>query len=309
MASMASESILDFGLGDWCPPPEAHRCPRTVTSTAYYFVDALTVSRLAAILGKNKEARKYMQLAHEVRDAFRKQFLNLETGKVTGNGQTSMSCALYQGLVDEAEKDKVLAALVAAVEEQNRHIDCGILGAKYVMHALTELGRVDLAYAIATQTDFPSWGHWIKQGATTLWETWNGNASRIHHMFSDISAWFYKGLAGIKPDLSAPGFKNIIFQPNPVADLSWVRAWHNSMYGRIACNWTVNDDRFILDVAVPPNCTASVSLPTSDPASVRESGQELGTQQGIRVGSWVNRRLTVHLESGEYSFTAELTKA
>jgi len=177
------------------------------------------------------------------------------------------------------------------------------------MHALTELGRVDLAYAIATQTGFPSWGHWIEQGATTLWETWNGNYSRIHHMFSDISAWFYKGLAGIRPDLSAPGLKNIVFQPNPVADLRSVRAWHNSMYGRIACNWTVNDDRFILDVAVPPNCTASVSLPTSDPASVRESGQELGTQQGIRVGSWVNRRLTVHLESGEYSFTAELTKA
>ena len=312
MTSMASESILDFGLGDWCPPtggPEAHKCPRTVTSTAYYYVDALTVSRVATIVGKAEEAKRYLQLARDVRDAFRKRFLNPETGKVTGNCQTSMSCALYQGLVDEADKDKVLAALVAAVEEQNQHIDCGILGAKYTMHALTELGRADLAYDMATQTDFPSWGHWIKQGATTLWETWDGNASRIHHMFSDISAWFYKGLAGINPDLSAPGFKNIIFQPNPGADLSWVRAWHNSMYGKIACNWTAKDDKIILNVTIPPNCTATVFLPTSDPESVRESGDALESQLGIRVGSWANGRLVIYVESGQYNFAARLTEA
>ena len=108
-----------------------------------------------------------------------------------------MSCALYQGLIGMEEKEKVLSALVSEVEKSNFHIDCGILGAKYVMHALTDLERADLAYRIATQTTFPAWGHWIAQGATTLWETWAGDSSQNHHMFSDISAWFYKGLAGI----------------------------------------------------------------------------------------------------------------
>lgn len=309
LTSMASENIVDFGLGDWCPPvggPEGHKCPRIVTSTAYYYVDALIVARAAALLGRKEDAEKYAKLAADVKAAFRRRFLNLETGRVTGNCQTSMSCALYQGLVEENEKGKVLEALAAAVEEQNRHIDCGILGTKYILHALTEHGRVDLAYAIATQTDFPSWGHWIKQGATTLWETWDGNASRDHHMFSDISAWFYKGLAGINPDVSKPGFKNIIIRPNPVADLRWVKAWHNSMYGKIVCNWTVKNRQFTLEVAVPPNCTATVYLPTSDPTSVRESGRPVKQQPGITVDDWSERRLRLNIESGRYCFTARL---
>lgn len=265
MTSMATDSIVDFGMGDWCPPTgseEGHKCPRAVTDTAYYHVDASLLARIANALVKKSDARRYEKLAAKIRKAFRKKFLNRKTGEVTGNCQTSTACALYQGLVDEEEKPRVVAALVATVEEHKRHHDCGILGTKYLLHALTDAGRVDLAYANATQTDFPSWGHWIKQGATTLWEMWNGNGSHNHHMASDISDWFYKGLAGINPDPTAPGFKHFFIRPNPVGDLRWVCAWHLCPYGRIESNWTWENGTFTLDVLVPPNCTATALLPS-----------------------------------------------
>ncbi|MBM4084973.1 MAG: alpha-rhamnosidase, partial [Planctomycetes bacterium] len=317
--TMATDHIVNFGLGDWCPPHSTggggYKCPATVTDTAYFYVDTCVLAKTAALLGKSGDAKRFEKLAAKIRAAFRKRFLELETGKVTGNCQTSIGCALYQGLVDAAEQPKVLAALVAEVEAQKRHIDCGILGAKYVMHALTELGRADLAYAIATQTDFPSWGHWIAQGATTLWESWHGNSSRNHHMFGDISAWFYKGLAGISPDPAAPGFQRVLIRPNPVGDLKWVRAWHRSPYGRIVCNWSLSsgtrrsvseggDGEFKLDLTIPANSTATVFLPTSDPASVRESGQPASQQPGVRLRGQEAGRVVLDVDSGEYRFTA-----
>ena len=309
MTTMATDHIVEFGLGDWCPPsgdPNGHPCPTIVTDTAYYYMDTLTVARAATLLGETADAQRYEQLAAAVRAAFRERFLDLQTGRVTGDSQTSMGCALYQGLVDPGEQEKVLAALVDAVEDKNRHIDCGILGAKYVMHALTELGRADLAFAMATQTDYPSWGHWIEQGATTLWEQWSGVSSRNHHMFSDISAWFYKGLAGINPDPAAPGFRHIIFRPNPVGGITWVRAWHRSPYGRIDCNWTAGDGRFGLDVTIPPNCTATALMATNDPDSVRESGNPLSVQPGVRRGEWRDGCLAIELDAGEYRLTSAL---
>jgi alpha-L-rhamnosidase len=309
METMATDDLVEFGLGDWCPPhggPGGHKCPTAVTDTAYRYVDTLILSRVAGLLGKKSDARRYAALANRVREAFRRKFVNVETGQVTGNTQTSMACALYQGLVGGGEADRVLTALVAEVEARGRHIDCGILGAKYVMHALTEGSRADLAYAIATQTDYPSWGLWIRQGATTLWESWDGGTSRNHHMFSDISAWFYKGLAGLNPDPAAPGFKHFSVTPNPVGDLTFARARHVSPYGPIECAWRVEGPAFRLELSVPINTTATVRLPAADPATVRESGKPPAAQPGVRLGAWAGGRQTVNLESGRYVLTSRL---
>jgi alpha-L-rhamnosidase len=263
LTSMADTHIVDFGLGDWCPPvgrPDEYKSPLAVTDTAYYYVDTLVLAKTAKLLGKTKDAAKYFKLAKNVRDAFRKKFVD-KSGSVTGNCQTSTACALYQEMINDNEKPKLLDSLVSQVTAQNYHIDCGILGAKYIMNTLTDLGRGDLAYKMATQTTFPSWGHWLMQGATTLWETWDGNASRNHHMFSDISCWFYKGLAGIRPDEKSPGFRNIIIKPGWTSGLQWARAWHKSMYGVIKVDWTYETGKYAIDVTVPVGCTAVLYLP------------------------------------------------
>ena len=147
------------------------------------------------------------------RAAFNHKFFQSDTALYDNGSQTALSCALYQGLVEPENKARVLANLVAAVEKANSHIDTGILGAKYLLNALLENGRADVAYRMVAQNDQPSWGWWLEQGATTLWEQWNGTESRNHIMFGDVSAWFYKALAGIQPDPRSPGFKHFFDHP------------------------------------------------------------------------------------------------
>lgn len=272
LASRAEGHIVSFGLGDWCPPEggaQGYKTPEALTSTAYYYVDAKIVSEVAKMMGKSDEARKYADLAEEIRKAFIAKFYNSETGTYTGEEQCGMATALYQGLVPDGEKDKVVKALVAEVERRNGHLWAGILGTKYLLHALTDNGKADVAYGVTTKREWPSWGYWIDQGATTLWEDWRGDASLNHIMFGDIGAWFYEALAGINPDPAKPGFKHIIIRPRPVGDLKWVSAWHRSPYGVIRSSWKREEGKFLLDIEIPANTTATIYLPDG---TVQEAG-------------------------------------
>jgi alpha-L-rhamnosidase len=309
MTSMASENIVEFGLGDWCPPvggASDHECPTEITDTAYYYIDTKLLSDIATLLDREEDAEKYGNLSQGIRKAFRKKFMNAETGKLIESNQTSVACALYQGLVNEEELQKVLEELVEEVEKKDNHINCGILGTKYVMHALTDLGRADIAYKIAAQKTFPSWGYWIEQGATTLWESWAGDTSRNHHMFSDISAWFYKGLAGIYPDTKHPGFKHIILRPNIVGDLQWVQASHQCMYGKIVSSWRVDGDMVSYKISIPVNCTAEVYISTSDIDSIMESNKPEVSCGSITSIGIESEGAIMKLESGDYCFTCKV---
>jgi alpha-L-rhamnosidase len=306
VTTMSNEYIVDFGLGDWCPPEggtRGYKCPSAVTDTAYYYVDAGLISKVAGLLNKSEDQRKYACLAENIGSAFRRKFLNTETGAVTGECQTSAACVLYQGLINEDEKGKVLGKLVEYVEAEEGHIDCGILGAKYLLHTLTEAGRADLAYEIANQTTFPGWGYWIAQGATTLWESWKGDASRNHHMFSDIGAWFYKGLAGINPDPKEPGFKHVILRPGIVPGLTWVNSSHQSMYGRIECNWKINAQGLEIKAVIPVNCHASLYIPLEYSDKIEENGVSADYLNDIKVSRNGDEQVVLSFETGVYNFT------
>ena len=261
LSGKANNGIVNIGLNDWAPFKT--KTPADITDTAYYYRDAQIVSLAASLTGNQADARKYADLAAGIKAAFNANFYHADTGLYGNGSQTSLSCALYQGLVEPENKQRVLNNLVAAVEKQNNHIDTGILGAKYLLNALTENGRADVASRIASQKDLPSWGWWIEQGATTLWEQWNGAESRNHIMFGDISAWFYKALAGINPDPAAPGFKHIIIKPNVVGNLTSAEATYDSVRGRIVSDWKIKQGRFNLTVTIPANTTATIYLPTA----------------------------------------------
>ena len=208
--------------------------------------------------------------------------------------------------MEPENKARVLSNLVAAVEKTNGHIDTGILGAKYLLNALLENGRADVAYRMASQKDLPSWGWWIEQGATTLWEQWNGTESRNHIMFGDISAWFYKALAGINPDPAAPAFKHFVIKPNVVGGLTSAEASYDSVRGRIVSDWEVEHGRFKLTVKVPANATATVWVPTSDPSSVLEGGRPAMKAEGVMDFRVEAGRAVFEVGSGTYHFTAPL---
>ncbi len=300
LTTRAQDGIVNIGLGDWVPPGET--APVEVTSTGYYYADARIVAQAAAVLGKTDDARKYAALAESIREAFNRRFFNPETGVYSNGTQTALATPLNWGMVPDAHRERVVRNLVAEVEKKNGHLDTGILGTKYLLNVLLDHGRPDVAYRVATRTTYPSWGHWMEQGATTLWEAWNGTDSRNHIMFGDISAWFYRALAGIRPD--APGFKRIRIQPRVVGDLTWARATYDSVHGRIGSDWKLADGRFELAVTVPVNTTATVYVPAPGESAVTESGGPASRAEGVRFLRMEGGAAVYEVGSGTYRFAA-----
>jgi len=298
----SKDGIVDIGLGDWVPAKT--ETPVAVTSTGYYYVDAVIVSQIARLLGKDEEAAKYAALAQSIRQAFQKAFCKPD-GSVANNSQTALSCALYQGLAAPEQRPAILARLVADVEAKGGHLDTGIHGAKYLLHALTDNGRVDVAWRIATQTTPPSYGDWLRRGATTLWEDWGDGSSRNHIMFGDISAWFYQALAGINVDPQRPAFKHIVIRPRPVGDLKWVRAEHQSIFGPIRVAWTKENGQFTLKLTVPVNTTATVYVPAASAEAVSEGGKPAAQATGVKFLRTEEGAAVFTVGSGHYVFVAK----
>lgn len=248
--------LTTWGLGDWVPVHS--KTPVELTSSAYYFADVTILYKAAKLLNKTTDHLHYKALAEKIKTALNAKYLNKQTA-IYGDGvQTAMSVPLYWGLVPEDMKAKVAANLAKRVEADKFHLDVGLLGTKAILSALSDNGYADAAYKIASQETFPSWGWWIVNGATTLPENWRieskNDNSRNHIMFGEIGAWLYKGLAGIKPDEKAPGFKNVILEPHFVQGLDQFEASHNGLIS----SWKRNGSGIVYNVTIPANATATV---------------------------------------------------
>jgi alpha-L-rhamnosidase len=186
-------------------------------------------------------------------------------------------------------------------------VGTGLVGAQWLMRTLTDNGRADVAYQIATQKTYPGWGYMVEKGATTIWELWNGDTadpamnSGNHVMqIGDLAVWMYEDLAGIRSDPDKPGFQRAIIHPIPAGDLTFVKASHKSMYGAITTSWKRDAAHFTLEVTIPPNTSALVTIPAKDPAAVTESGRpvkSLRTEPGAA---------TYEVQSGSYTFRSTL---
>lgn len=295
------DGLTTFGLGDWVPVKSI--TPVEFTSSAYYYADVLILAKAAKVIGDQHDYEKYSLLAEKIRNAVNQKYLNKETGIYGSGFQTEQSVALYWGLVPENLKSKVAMNLADRVIRDGKHVDVGILGAKAILNALSENGYAELAYEVALQETYPSWGWWIKNGATTLYENWNidskSDISLNHNMFGEIGAWFYKALGGIYPDPEKPGFTNILLKPNFVPGLDHFEASHNSPHGTIVSSWKKDRKRIMYDVTVPPNSTATLIL---NSGKILESGKEIEKAEGVKRISKSGLNTVLELEPGKYSF-------
>ena len=259
------EGLTTWGLGDWVPVKSVS--PVELTSSIYYYVDALILSKVAKLLGHNDDFDYYTQLADLIKNRINEKYLNVEAG-IYGKGmQTELAAPLFWGIVPEHLKKKVASNLAQKITENNYKLDVGILGAKALLGALSENGYADIAYKIASSTEPPSWGWWVVNGATSLYENWDTDAksgiSLNHIMFGEIGAWLYKALGGIHTDEGAPGFKNIILKPNFVNGLSFFEASHKGPFGEITSRWQKSNGQILYTIIVPANSTATLILPTA----------------------------------------------
>lgn len=296
--------LTDWGLGDWVPVKSV--TPKEFTSSIYYVVDTEILAKAAKILGKQADFEKYSALAETIKGAINKRYLNRESG-IYGTGlQTELSFALKWGIVPEELKAKVAENLAKRVVADGNHLDVGLLGTKTILNALSENGYADLAYKIAAQQTFPSWGWWMVNGATTLYENWpldaGSDISMNHIMFGEVCAWFYKGLGGIFPDESEPGFKNVILKPNFVDGLNEFEAKHQSEYGLIKSSWKRSGKKIFYEVSVPANSTATLFFPQG---KVKENGRNLNENSRIKEVDGISQSRCLILQAGEYKFSME----
>lgn len=296
--------ITDWGLGDWVPVKSV--TPKEFTSSAYYYVDAVILSKAAKILGKQSDFEKYKALAEKIKTAVNEKYLNLETGMYGSGLQTELSVVLHWGLVPDELRGKVAENLAKRVEADNKHIDVGLLGTKTILNALSENGYPELAYEVAAQETFPSWGWWIVNGATTFYENWPLDASRDismnHIMFGEINAWYYKALGGIFPDENQPGFKNVILKPNFVPGLEHFEASHDGPYGTIVSSWKKQRRGVEYNVEIPANSKATLVL---NDGKIQENGKPLDKNELIEIAEKKNGKVVLKLKSGIYSFGIE----
>ena len=298
--SISPNGLTTWGLGDWVPVKS--KTPVELTSSAYYFVDVTILAKTAKLFGKNGDFEKYSTLAEKIKTAFNNKYLNKTTGIYGSGFQTELSVPLYWGLVPEEFKTKVANNLAKRVEVDNNHLDVGLLGTKAILNALSENGYADVAYKIASQETFPSWGWWIANGATTLFENWpidaKSDISMNHIMFGEIGAWMYKGIGGIKPDVTQAGFKNIILAPNFVENLNAFEASHDSPQGKIISSWKRVGEKIVYDVTIPANATATVLLNVKSNQHIQK--QYLVEEKNI---SNTHKQLKIKiLTSGTYQF-------
>ena len=245
-------------LGDWLPPREL---PRTeLVHTFLLWNSADIAASTAKKLGEDPS--EFISIRNKAYDAFHEHMYDAETGSYGKHGSNVL--ALKMGVPEERHA-RVLAALRQNIVEVNDHLDTGIIGTRYLFEVLCDNGLVDLAYKIINQRDFPSFGWWLEQGATTTWENWNGADSRNHPMFGGGIGWFYRDLAGLR--CIEPGYKEFEIRPVVPEGLEWVEYTHKTTYGEIGIRWENIDGNFRLDCTVPVGTIAKVYVPS-------ESGYE-----------------------------------
>ncbi len=315
-----SDLLSKDTYGDWCVPPEnatlilsqdpARKTDGTLIATAYFQYLLDMMARFARIAGQEQDAASYEQLAARMRTAFTGKFYHPEHGTYGNGSQSSSLLPLALGITPEAERARVIDALVRKIHQESAdHVGVGLIGAQWLMRTLSDTGHADLAYRIATQKDYPSWGYMLGKGATTIWELWNGdtadpgmNSGNHVMLIGDLGVWLYAYLGGIRPDPQEPGFHRIVLRPVLPADLSFVETSHESMYGRIESKWKREGDRLTWKVTVPPNTSAVAYVPAREGAAVLESGRAAEQAQGIRFVRREGRAAVYEIGSGEYSF-------
>lgn len=254
---MSVDHIVQWGLGDWCPP-EGVKTPRAeFCSTCYYYSDAKMLAFFAGLLGKKEDMAFYEKLSVAIGNSLNRHYFNGDDSYCE-NEWTSLAAPVYFGFCPESKQSKVVKRLAELVRKEKCHANFGIIGAKAVPRVLSDHGYADLALQILTQEEYPGWGNWVRQGATTLWENWDGNSSRNHIMYGDIGAWFFRYLAGFRHDPERPGTKFMEIRPLPVKEIEKVDcSWHGYRVERTICG-----DDFKLSVTVPQGAEARVILPS-----------------------------------------------
>ncbi len=294
-------------------PKEGGEMPKEVYATTFYYLSATLMSKIAKILGKDDDARTYSDLAARIKEAFNAEFVDPTTGKIKGDTQSDYAIALGFDLLLSEIQDLALQNLMAALAKYEGRISTGFISTIQMIQELSARGQNEQAYKLVESERFPSWGYQIAQGATTIWERWDGYVkgrgfqdrgmnSFNHYSIGAVGEWLYSVVLGIQFDPSVPAMKHLIIQPRPGGTLIHAKGHYDSLHGRIEVEWRREADAFRLKVNIPPNTSATVHLPEGRVASTHLNGKPLETTGDIEVLTSDQSPVVIKVPSGRYEF-------
>jgi alpha-L-rhamnosidase len=303
--------------GDWLSI--GANTPKDVIGTAYFAYSTHLLSEAYRAVGDAAKAAQYQALFAEIRDAFDQAYVTPD-GRIKGNTQCDYAMALKFDLLPAPLRGPAVQYLADDIAAHDNHLTTGFVGVSYLLPVLTAGGRLDTAYALLNQDTFPSWLFSVKHGATTIWERWDGWTpekgfqnpamnSFNHYSLGSCGEWLYDTVAGIGWDGAAPGYKKLMIRPRPGGDIASVAATRQTMYGRVAANWTCRNGAFTLDVTIPANTAARVILPAADAAAVTEGGQRVAEVADIAPAAATDGDATFEIGSGTYQFACPFATA
>ncbi|MBN1481884.1 alpha-L-rhamnosidase [candidate division KSB1 bacterium] len=311
----------DFTFGDWLSfnttrsdYPGATTDKDFITQ-AYFIYSTDLLYKIAQLLGKSSDAAKYARMVERAKAVFMDEFVT-PNGRLSPNTQTAYALALGFNLLPPDVAAKAARRLTDDVNKF-KHITTGFLGTPLICHVLSDYGYFDEAFMLLNRTEYPSWLYPITQGATTIWERWDGqkpdgtfqNAgmnSFNHYAYGAIGEWLYRVVAGLEIDEHNPGYKHTIIQPHPGGQLTSAKASVRSMYGTVASAWSINESAMQLEVIIPANTTASVLLPHATVDKVLVNKKDFGKADGITSFSQDGDKVVVEIGSGTFQFSYEM---
>ncbi len=305
--------------GDWCVPPEDLKMIKSQDSTrttngqliatVYYYRLLQIMKNFAAITGNSSDTTGYVKLSVDIKEAFNKKFFKANIGVYDNGTITANLLPLYFGMVPVKQKTQVIETIARKLQADKMHISTGVIGTQWLMRGLTQFGLEPAAFTLASNNTYPSWGYMVQQGATTIWELWNGNTanpqmnSQNHVMLlGDLLTWLYEDVAGIKNHSSGVAFKTISMKPSMHQQLPSSIASYQSPYGTIQSDWKNTADSFNWKINIPANTSALVQIPVKAKASITESGKQANTANGLRFIKQEKGYALYEVQSGEYYF-------
>ncbi len=296
-------------------PKGGSEVPKEVFATAFFQHSTLLVGKMAAAIGRVGDAVKYIRLAEDIRAAFVRAYVK-DDGEVRGDTQAGYALALGFELLPEDLRAKAAARMATRVADYKGHISTGFHTTVHLMNELTRYGYHDVAYRLITNRTIPSWGYTIEQGATTIWERWDGFVkgrgfqdqgmnSFCHYAIGSVAEWMYGTMLGINPDEKAPGYAHFLLRPRPGGGLTWAKGSYDSLRGRIASQWKVEGDVTSYAFSVPANTSATLYLPAKDKSAVTEGGRPAESAESVRFLRQEGDCALFELGSGTYAFAVK----
>ncbi len=294
--------------GDWNAPSMGGAPPEgaELSSTSYVFYVCELMSKIAKILEMDEDSNYFNDICSAIKKSINDKFFNKQLGfyltnKYDGYRQTSNILPLAFGIVPQEVREDVADKLAEDVINKGCHLDTGCFGTKFIAPVLSECGRADLAYAVASQNSYPGWGYWLENGATTCWETWETSARSYNHFYlGTIDEWFYKYLAGIQ--VKSAGFKEIVLRPYICGDLTYACGHLDTVRGRISSKWRKDDHGFTWDIEIPANTIAKIYIPDQGEKVLFESGRPINEVQDIKRFDIRDGYIIYLVGSGRYHF-------